>query len=142
MDMKNSEFFKELLAMFKMESTEHIQSIEAGLAGMNDLPSPQRYAEIAESVHRAAHSLKGAARTIGLSDVEPMCQSLETFFSILKRQRVQLPPDLKELLHRAVQGLKILLESVNAEGKTTADRTELMRTIDEINNRIPELSKQ
>ena len=142
MEMKDSEFFKELLTMFKMESAEHMLSIVTGLADMDKSPSSQRYMEIAESVHRAAHSLKGAARTIGLSDVEPICQSLETFFSVLKRQRVLLPPDLKELLNRAVDGLKVLLESVNAEGRTTADKTELSRTIDEINNRIPGLNKQ
>ena len=141
MDMKDTNFFKELLSMFKMEADEHVQSIFNGLDALGQANGGDKYMEITETIHRAAHSLKGAARTIGLSDVEPICQSLETFFSVMKRQKVQLPPDIKELVHRAVEGLKGLLASVNDEGKTTADKSELSRIIEEINSRIPELNK-
>jgi len=142
MDVRETDFFKELLSMFKMEAAEHIQAIRSGLDVLNQDDAASRYAETTESIHRAAHSLKGAARTIGLSDVEPICQSLETFFSVMKRQKVQLSPDIKELVTQAVEGLKILLTSVNEEGKTTADKSELVRVVEELNGRIPELTKQ
>jgi two-component system, chemotaxis family, sensor kinase CheA len=142
MDVRDTDFFKELLSMFKMEAAEHVQAIRSGLDVLNQDDAASRYAEITESIHRAAHSLKGAARTIGLSDVEPICQSLETFFSVMKRQKVQLSPDIKELVTKAVEGLKTLLASVNEEGKTTADKSELVRVVEELNGRIPELTKQ
>jgi two-component system, chemotaxis family, sensor kinase CheA len=142
MDMRDTDFFKELLSMFKMEAAEHIQSIFSGLQELETTGTDVRYKEITETLHRAAHSLKGAARTIGLSDVEPICQTLESFFGVMKRQKVQLTPDLKELIRRAVSGLQTLLASVNDEGKTVADKSELSRMIDEINSRISELNKQ
>jgi len=142
MDMRDTDFFKELLSMFKLEAAEHVQTIFSGLQQLNQADASDRYMGITETIHRAAHSLKGAARTIGLSDVEPICQSLETFFGVMKRQKIQLPPDLKELVNRAVDGLKTVLASVNDEGKTYSDKTELIRVIDEINSRIPEINKQ
>lgn len=142
MDMKDTGFFKELLSMFKMEAAEHIQTIIAGMEKLDQADASANYNEITETVHRAAHSLKGAARTIGLSDVEPICQSLETFFGVMKRQKIQLPPDIKELVNRSVEGLKGILESVNDEGKTTSDKSELIRVVEEMNSRIPEINKQ
>jgi two-component system, chemotaxis family, sensor kinase CheA len=142
MDVRETDFFKELLSMFKMEAAEHVQSIVTGLGALDQGDASAKYAEITEIMHRSAHSLKGAARTIGLADVEPICQSLETFFSVMKRQKVQLAPDVRELIHKAVDGLKHVLETVNDEGRTTADKSDLIRIIDELNSRIPELTKQ
>jgi hypothetical protein len=59
----------------------------------------------------------------------------------MKRQKVQLAPDVRELVNTAVDGLKHVLETVNDEGKTTADKSDLIRVIEEINSRIPELNK-
>jgi two-component system chemotaxis sensor kinase CheA len=142
MDVRETEFFKELLSMFKMEAAEHVQSIVTGMESLNQPDAMAKYQETTETLHRAAHSLKGAARTIGLVDVEPICQSLETFFSVMKRQKIQLPPDVRELVNKAVEGLKHVLETVNDEGKTTAGKSDLIRIVDDINNRIPELNKQ
>ena len=49
MDIRESDFFKELLSMFKMESTEHVQTM---LTGLDDLekhantPKPVSYTHL------------------------------------------------------------------------------------------------
>jgi len=57
---------QELCSLFKMESEEHLQHLDEGLLRLES--SPQDSA-ILEEVFRAAHSLKGAARMLGVSDV-------------------------------------------------------------------------
>ena len=131
----DSDFFKELLSMFKLESEEHIQTIISGLKKMESIPPSDAQIEISETIHRAAHSLKGAARTVGLSDVEPICQSLESVFGIFKRQKVDVPPELFDMLHRVVKGLEKILGSMNEEGKVTADKSEIIRLIVDINSK-------
>jgi two-component system, chemotaxis family, sensor kinase CheA len=134
-------FFKELLNIFKMETDEHIQSMLKGVDELAMHQNTDKQIEIAETVHRSAHSLKGAARTIGLSDVEPICQSLETFFSVLKRQKVVMPPDLTETLKKTIRNLESLLATLNAEGKVTGDKTELTRQIEDLQSKMSTINK-
>jgi two-component system, chemotaxis family, sensor kinase CheA len=142
MDFKPDDgFFKELLGIFKLETQEHIQSMRTGIGELERHQGTDKQLEVAEGVHRAAHSLKGAARTIGLADVEPICQSLETFFGILKRQKISMPPDLVGMLNRSVQNLETLLSTLNAEGKVTGDKSEITRLIEEIQYKISVLAK-
>jgi two-component system chemotaxis sensor kinase CheA len=134
-------FFKELLSIFKMETEEHIQSMLKGADELSLHQNTDKQIEVAETVHRSAHSLKGAARTIGLSDVEPICQSLETFFSVLKRQKVSMPPDLTETLKKTIRNLEALLGTLNAEGKVTGDKTELTRQVEDLQSKMSMITK-
>ena len=141
MDFKEEGFFKELLGIFKMETGEHIQAMLSGVDDLERHQGTDKQIEVAETVHRAAHSLKGAARTIGLTDVEPICQSLETFFSVLKRQKVMFPPDLADTLKKTVRNLESLLGTLNEDGKVTGDKSELIRQIEDIQNKMVTMAK-
>jgi len=135
------EFFKELLSMFKMECQEHIQTMRDGIAKLEEIEPSDKQVEISETIHRAAHSLKGAARTIGLTDVEPICQSLESCFSILKRQKIEMPAELTSMLKRAVERLNDLLGTMDESGKVTGEKTELTVLIDDINSKVVTLAR-
>ncbi|MBN1781634.1 Hpt domain-containing protein [bacterium] len=135
------EFFKELLSMFKLECEEHIQTMRDGIAKLAQIEPSDEQVEISETVHRSAHSLKGAARTIGLADVEPICQSLETCFSVLKRQKMVMPEELLSMLQRAVEGLNDLLGTLDESGKVTGNKTELTMLIDDINGKVVTLAR-
>jgi two-component system chemotaxis sensor kinase CheA len=109
---ENDAFLKRLLSTFKVEADEHIKNITAGLIELEKDPEPQVKAGIIETVFREAHSLKGAARAVNRSDMETVCQSLETVFSGLKRREIELTPSLFDTLHRSVDMLtKITLSS-------------------------------
>ena len=97
---------KRLLSTFKVEADEHIKNITAGLIELEKDPEPQVKAGIIETVFREAHSLKGAARAVNLTDIEAICQSLESVFSGLKTREIDLAVSLFDTLHRAVDILK------------------------------------
>ena len=103
---KNDAFMKRLLSTFKVEADEHIKNITAGLIELEKDPEPQVKAGIIETVFREAHSLKGAARAVNLTDIEAICQSLESVFSGLKTREIDLAVSLFDTLHRAVDILK------------------------------------
>jgi two-component system chemotaxis sensor kinase CheA len=135
------EFFKELLSMFRMECDEHIQNMRYGIKTLGEIEPSDEQVEISETIHRAAHSLKGAARTIGLADVEPICQSLESCFSVLKRQKIKLPVELLSMLNRAVDGLEKLLGTLDESGKVTGEKSELALLIDDISTKVLTLTR-
>ncbi len=114
---KDDAFLKRLLATFKVEAAEHVARISSGLLELEKTRAADRRAELTEIVFREAHSLKGAARTVNNAPVETVCRSMENVFSVLKKQDVELASDLFDLLHRALDLLRDLLGTLDAEGK-------------------------
>lgn len=139
--MQDDAFFKELLTIFKGECREHIETMTQGLTDLEKHMNTDKQIEVAEVVHRSAHSLKGAARTIGLSDIEPICQSLETTFSIFMRHKFTIPSEMFDKFRTAVRLLSEALESINSEGKTEGDKSELIRVVDEVSSQMVQYRK-
>jgi len=68
------EFLRTLRATFKVEAAEHLEAIGTGLLELEKAPAPAEQLQLIETVFRAAHSLKGAARAVGLTEVESFCR--------------------------------------------------------------------
>jgi two-component system chemotaxis sensor kinase CheA len=96
------EFLRTLRATFKVEAAEHLQAIGTGLLQLEKAPVPAEQMQLIETVFRAAHSLKGAARAVGLTDVESLCQSLEDLFASWKRHESLPAPAALDGAHRTV----------------------------------------
>ena len=54
----------ELKTLFEQESKEHLDALESGVLALEKTPAQP---ELHETVMREAHSLKGAARMLGLN---------------------------------------------------------------------------
>jgi len=105
MSTKEDEFLKQLRATFKVEAAEHLQAIAAGLLELEQTPAPEAQRNIVETVFRAAHSLKGAARAVDFTEIESLCQSLEDVFASWKRQESAPSPDAFDTLHRKLDAI-------------------------------------
>ena len=117
---KQDEFLKRLLATFQLEADEHLQAISAGLFELEKLPAAERRMQLLETLFREAHSLKGAARAVDLSEIEAVCQALESVLAALKRGDLAWSPALADLLHQAVDGLAGPLSSTEPAGTPQA----------------------
>jgi len=109
MSPKDDEFRIRLLATFQGEAIEHIQAMSAGLIELEKAERPAERATMIETVFREAHSLKGAARAVNLLRVEAFCQSVESVMDLAKRGELELTPEALDVLHSAVETLKVLL---------------------------------
>ena len=65
-------FDRKLAAIFQAEAAEHVQRMQASLAGADG----ELAGKPLELLYRAAHSLKGAARATNALEIESICQSL------------------------------------------------------------------
>jgi two-component system, chemotaxis family, sensor kinase CheA len=102
MTATEAEFLRTLRATFKVEAAEHLQAIGTGLLELEKAPVPAEQLQLIETVFRAAHSLKGAARAVGFTDVESFCQSLEDLFASWKRHESLPTPAALDAAHRTV----------------------------------------
>ncbi|RJX29399.1 MAG: hybrid sensor histidine kinase/response regulator [Desulfarculus sp.] len=131
MNPKDAEFLKRIQAAFRVEAQEHVRTISAGLIELEKTPEPARGAELIETVFRATHSLKGAARSVDQRDIEAVCQPLESIFAALKRENIVLSPALYDLFHQAVDYIAQLVSALQGQAPPpeAAGRQELIERL-------------
>jgi two-component system, chemotaxis family, sensor kinase CheA len=105
MTAAEEEFLQRLRATFRVEAAEHLQDIGAGLLELEKSTDPEQQLQLIETVFRAAHSLKGAARAVNSTETESLCQSLEDLFAAWKRRDSLPTPSTLDTAHRAVDGM-------------------------------------
>ncbi|MGB7540620.1 MAG: chemotaxis protein CheW, partial [Burkholderiales bacterium] len=105
MARKNDELLKKLLATFRVEADEHLKAMSSGLLALEKMPPGEQRAQIIENIFREAHSLKGAARAVNLTQIESVCHSLEGVFAGLKGNRLAISPPLVDLLYQSLDAL-------------------------------------
>jgi two-component system, chemotaxis family, sensor kinase CheA len=133
MGRDNSEFAENLLATFRGEAEGHLNTIAAGLIELEKPVSPERRAAVVESVFRETHTLKGAARSVNLVDIEKTCQALESVFSAAKQGEIILSREIFDLLHQSVSILETFLKGTEPEIKTAHKRSrDIIRHLNEI----------
>jgi two-component system chemotaxis sensor kinase CheA len=91
-----------LLATFKMEAREHLATLSSALMDL-EASGAAPGGNLVETAFRVAHSLKGAARSVNLGQIESVCQAMESVFSGLKRGNLAFTREHADLLLHAVR---------------------------------------
>ena len=133
------EFQKRLLATFRDETKEHLGAISDSLLALEKATEPEKRQAILETVFREAHSLKGAARAVGMSGIESLSHALEGVFAGFKRGEVVPSQALFDLLHRTTDTIEKLLLSGEADGTAagTIPVRELIVTLEQSAKHAP-----
>src|SRR5271169_5077926 len=131
MDKRDEEFLKRLLATFKIEAQEHLSVISTGLFEI-EKGDPEKQAEIIETVYRESHSMKGAARSVDLSDIVAICQSMEDVFSALKRKVIVPSSHVLNLLHETVDVIGKLVAGEELPASATSGVIELISELESV----------
>jgi two-component system, chemotaxis family, sensor kinase CheA len=126
MDTKKKEFLAKLRETFRVEASEHLDVITAGILEIERAGDAER-PEIVERIFREAHSLKGAARSVSLANVEALCLELEGIFAEMKRGDLRLSTEMLDGIHPALSLLSTLCKNLGAaetpEAKQEENRT-------------------
>ncbi|MBU1424050.1 MAG: response regulator [Gammaproteobacteria bacterium] len=94
---------KELHALFKAESAEHLARLDDGLLRLEKTPADPA---LLEEVFRESHSLKGAARMLGLGKIETAAHGLESIFNAARKGEAPLTPEVIEHMNAALIDLR------------------------------------
>jgi two-component system chemotaxis sensor kinase CheA len=102
--MDKDKLKKRLMAIFLDELEEHARTLEASALGL-ERDAEAAHADLLKTSFRAAHSLKGAARSAGVPLVETVCHRLEEVLGAACEGGAPASPDLAQLLLSAADAL-------------------------------------
>jgi len=103
--MDREALVKQLIGVFLSELTEHVRSLNRDLLALEaGVPEAER-PEILRSLLRSAHSLKGAARAVGVAPIEKLCHGLEELFTQAESGRRALDNEIFAMLFAGVDAL-------------------------------------
>ena len=97
----------EMRDIFRVESGEHLQALDDGLLRLEKEPLNRA---ILEELFREAHSLKGAARMLGLAAIEAVSHRLEDLLGGAHRNETSLTSDRIEFLYSSLDALRKLCD--------------------------------
>ncbi|HRU06096.1 MAG TPA: Hpt domain-containing protein, partial [Candidatus Brocadiia bacterium] len=101
-----------MLELFRMEAEGQIKNLSDGLLA---LEKGQAAKETLESLMRASHSIKGAARIVGLDVAVTLAHAMEDCFVAAQHGKTALGPDAVDTLLKALDALTRLSKTPEPE---------------------------
>jgi len=110
---------EKLISSFRAELAEHIQTMTDGLLALEQgrVAGEQRQ-PVLENIFRAAHSLKGAARAVGVTMIEQLAHALEDLLDAMRNGAVELTSELFTACYRALDAIQAV-QTAYESGETT-----------------------
>lgn len=135
MDKRDGELLKRLREMFYIEADERVNIMYSELLQLEKTTDLENQSKAIESILREAHSLKGAARAVNMSNIEKICQSLESALAAIKRKKVALPPVSIDIFHKAVDTVSNLLAAPQEGKEKVLELIKLLDSIEQAENK-------
>lgn len=106
----------DLLNIFWVEVGDYLQNLNRALLQTEAAAAPDP--EMLREMNRLAHSMKGAARAVGINVIETVAYYLEEVFEGALRNRITLEPTVCDLLYDALD----VIQNVVNGGENHADQ--------------------
>lgn len=103
--MDRGKLIERLMVTFLGELGDHVRAINEDLLALEKIPEGLGRGERYKTLFRAAHSLKGAARSVGVGLIEEACHHLESVLTATRDGAGTLGPDLFALLFEAADAI-------------------------------------
>jgi two-component system sensor histidine kinase and response regulator WspE len=129
-----------MLELFQAEMDTHVPLLNEGLLALEKGQAGGR--EI-EGMMRAAHSIKGAARIVGIEPAVRVSHAMEDCFTAAKENRISLTSDAVDVLLVGVDALQRICSPSAGEPVTEAAMAELLAQLAQLKsgNALPPAAK-
>ncbi len=134
--ISNSQTDQSMLGLFRTEVENHASTLNEGLLKLESNPNEK---DTLESVLRAAHSIKGAARIVQIHAAVSLAHALEDCFISAQEKQISLSSRSIDLFLRGVSMLKEIAESTLHDHEQWFEQHQ--STIDEIISSLDSLKE-
>ncbi|MBL7226092.1 MAG: Hpt domain-containing protein [Desulfobacteraceae bacterium] len=110
-----------MLDLFRTETQNNVAILNDGLLALGDNPdAPDQL----ETLMRAAHSIRGAARMMSFDDATKVAHAMEECFVASQKGEVSLVADQIDILLRGVDMLNQIADAAGKEGSASVQRNQ------------------
>jgi two-component system sensor histidine kinase and response regulator WspE len=107
-----------MLDLFRQDADSQLQSLTAGLLSLERNPVA---VDALEACMRAAHSLKGAARIVGMNSAVGVAHAMEDYFTTAQRGEIRLDREMIDALLRGTDLLQRIVSSAQTNAQSVSD---------------------
>ncbi len=119
----NPEEFERLFEVFKIECDEHLAHLNAALVSLEENPDQ---ADLIQEIFRNAHSLKGASRMIGFTEIEAIAHKMETLLGKVNNEALPFSSELNTLILKGLDNIALMLQNISETGEANVDASALL----------------
>jgi len=101
------ELLKQIVEVFSIELEEQLLAITGSILKLEKAPAEADRLTELDTIFRAAHNIKGAARAIDANDVADIAHRLESLFSRFKQENCMPPAEAIDVCLEAIDGIKL-----------------------------------
>jgi two-component system chemotaxis sensor kinase CheA len=122
-----------LLPFFRASGAERIAGMRHTLGRLEQVPDDT---EALTTLHRAAHSLKGAALQLGFARIGMLARAMETAAAASRTQSNGMPADALPLFARCADRLEIYLQDLDADDDASDTGEDLLGELEAMTARL------
>jgi two-component system, chemotaxis family, sensor kinase CheA len=118
---------KDLIAIFKAETEEHLTRLDNGLVALEKEPNNL---ELVSGLNREVHTLKGAARVFGFREIQDIAHRIEDLFEAVAGKQAHFSSLMAENIFRGLDAIRSILERIVHEKEIDIDASDLCRDLE------------
>lgn len=130
----SQEELEEVFNIFQEESEEQIQKLNDCMLRLESNPEDEK---AINEAFRESHSIKGAARMIGLDDIQTIAHKLEDIFGLARNNELKIHPDVIDIMCNAVDSIETIInDTIKTKGTHSIDIQNIvnqLKTIEQMN---------
>jgi two-component system, chemotaxis family, sensor kinase CheA len=118
---------KDLIDIFKAETEEHLTKLDNGLIALEKQPDQP---ELVSNLNREVHTLKGAARVFGFSEIQDIAHRIEDIFEGIAGKKAVFNSFMAERIFKGLDAIRAILERIVQEKEIDLDTAGLCRELE------------
>lgn len=118
---------KDLIAIFKAETEEHLTKLDNGLVALEKQPDNL---ELIGGLNRVVHTLKGAARVFGFFEIQDIAHRIEDIFEEVAGKKIVFTSFIAERIFKGIDAIRAILETIVQEKVVDVDISDLCRELE------------
>lgn len=128
----DQELMRMLMDTFVIELDEQLQTITDGLLVLEKGVEDSERRQTLESVFRAAHNIKGAARGVEVTDVADIAHHLEGIFAVLKRENRSPDGAVTDLVLESLDAMRQAMAGFGSRQTPGFDKNALIARLERV----------
>src|SRR5512143_4885 len=113
---------KDLIAIFKAETEEHLTKLDNGLIELERQPNS---VNLASDLNREVHTLKGAARVFGFCEIQDIAHRIEDIFEEVAGKRAFFSSSMAESIFKGLDAIRAILDKIVQGKEIDVDASEI-----------------